>query len=45
MEPRHQDLIAEQEQSEREPDGAEKELGPDEDDTGYDDELEDDDES
>lgn len=41
MEPRHQDLIAEEVESEREPSGAENELGPDEDDTGYDDELED----
>jgi hypothetical protein len=43
MEPRHQDLVAEEVESEREPDGAENELGrPDEDDTTHDDEIEDD---
>lgn len=41
MEPRHQDLIAEEVEAEREPDGTENELGPDEDDTGYDAELDD----
>jgi hypothetical protein len=42
MEPRHHDLEADRLIEEREPSGAENELGPDEDDTGYDDELEDD---
>ena len=38
---RHQDLDADEPSPKSEPDGAENELGPDEDDTGYDDELED----
>ncbi len=43
MEPRHHELEADQLADEREPGGEELELGPDEDDTGYDDELEDED--
>ena len=44
MEPRHQDLAAEEEHAQREADvePTEDDLGPDEDDTGYDEELEDD---
>jgi len=42
MEPRHQELLAEEVEAEREPGETENELGPDEDDTGHDDELEDD---
>ena len=42
MEPRHHELEADQLADEREPDDDELELGPDSDDTGYDDELDDD---